>query len=401
MLTAELVTVRRRGTSLRLVPIDSKMRQRAAELAAQFLEIAEHSVGRTRDEFDEACGAVAAAPRERRLADGLRKLVEDRCEFDAESAVDPIALRRELFLAATRARAAGQFDRTQLIATVAATHELPQDQLEQALFADLRSAHLLKSLQPISPAALVDHYDISQAQAVLLRAVRVVAEVECATPGAYRALFHKLKFLRLLFILTRRGSGYRIELDGPLSLFESVTKYGLQLALALPAIMACDRWALSADVRWGKARAPLRFDLAGASAGEHREPPRLADEVAAVLRDLESAGGPWRAQPSMEILDLPGVGLCIPDLELIHRDRGSRVFVELLGYWSRDAVWRRVELVRQGLPQPVIFALGAQLRVSEAVLDPKLPSALYVYKRTLSAVEILRRADRLADQACG
>ena len=38
----------------------------------------------------------------------------------------------------------------------------------------------------------------------------------------------------------RDGGGYRIEIDGPYSLFESVTKYGLELALLLPALEACD-----------------------------------------------------------------------------------------------------------------------------------------------------------------
>ena len=35
-----------------------------------------------------------------------------------------------------------------------------------------------------------------------------------------------------------RGAGYAIDIDGPFSLFEQTTKYGLRLALALPAIMA-------------------------------------------------------------------------------------------------------------------------------------------------------------------
>ena len=52
-------------------------------------------------------------------------------------------------------------------------------------------------------------------------------------------------------------------MDGPLSLFQSGGRYGLSLALALPAIAACDRWRLDADVRWGADRRPLRFRLAG------------------------------------------------------------------------------------------------------------------------------------------
>ncbi len=120
---------------------------------------------------------------------------------------------------------------------------------------------------------------MGQAQAVLLRAVRVTVELECSSPGSYRALFQKLKFLRLLYRIHRREEGgYRIDIDGPYSLFDSVTKYGLQLALALPVIRESDVWRLQADVRWGKDREPLVFRLDGRIASgddTSREPPRL------------------------------------------------------------------------------------------------------------------------------
>ena len=73
-----------------------------------------------------------------------------------------------------------------------------------------------------------------------MSAVRVSATVRCATPAAYRELFNKLKFRRLLqSIHPADGGGYRIDIDGPMSLFSSGTKYGLALALILPAIRAC------------------------------------------------------------------------------------------------------------------------------------------------------------------
>jgi hypothetical protein len=66
-----------------------------------------------------------------------------------------------------------------------------------------------------------------------------------------------------------------------------------------------------------------------------------------------------------------------------------------LGFWSREAVWRRVDLVRAGLPHPILFAVSKQLRVSEAALDDDLPGALYVYSRVISARAVLNRIDQL------
>ncbi len=401
MLTADLVNVRRKGRELCLIPLDAARRPRAIELAAAFLGLAEAHVGRSREELEEACRAVEVAPRERRLADGLCKLVEDRCQFAEDAGLDPEALRRDVFARASAARAGDTFDRAALLAAVAAERNLTPDVVERALYADLRGAHALQSVQPIGAEPLVDVYDLAQAQAVLLRAARVVVDVKCTTPGAYRALFHKLKFLRLLYTIEPRSDGgYRLEIDGPFSLFESVTKYGLQLALALPAIRACDEWMLEADLRWGKDRAPLVLRLDGRATAPADEPPRLADEVVKLVDDLAAPGlaTPWRVTPSTDILQLPGAGLCVPDLVFTHAQSGECVYLEVLGFWSRPAVWRRVELVERGLPQRILFAVSQRLRVSEEALGDDLPGALFVYKRVMSARSILERVELLANR---
>ena len=99
------------------------------------------------------------------------------------------------------------------------------------------------------------------------------------------------------------------------------------------------------------------------------------------------------------MLDLPGHGVCVPDLTFRHRRTRRVVHLEVMGYWSRDAVWRRVELVQAGLGEPIVFAVGQQLRVSEAVLDGELPGALYVYKRTMSAKAVVERVEAVAAAA--
>jgi hypothetical protein len=66
-----------------------------------------------------------------------------------------------------------------------------------------------------------------------------------------------------------------------------------------------------------------------------------------------------------------------------------------MGYWSRAAVWKRVELVHAGLAERILFAVSAKLRVSEEVLGDDLPGALYVYKHAMSARAVAERLDRL------
>jgi predicted nuclease of restriction endonuclease-like RecB superfamily len=376
-------------------------RARALELATELHEIATAHVGLTREELEDAWGAVEVSARDRKLADGLRKLVEDGLELEASVDTDPAALRKQVFERATWVRREAEddtFEREAVLRAVAEAHGMSVEDVERGLYADLRSAHVLRAVNGPPPSALVESYDLEQARAVLLRAVSVTARVKGATPGALRVLFRKLKFLRLLYSIHAEPGGVtRIEMDGPFSLFESVTKYGLSLALALPALTACGAWSLSADVRWGPARTPLVFRLEGDARPEGGElPDRLPDEVEALLARFDGRAGRWQAARAEELLDLPGVGLCVPDLVFTDRETGELVYLEVMGFWSRAAVWQRVELVQAGLPDKILFAVSSRLRVSEAVLDDELPGALYVYKGAMSPARIEEKLDALA-----
>jgi predicted nuclease of restriction endonuclease-like RecB superfamily len=96
------------------------------------------------------------------------------------------------------------------------------------------------------------------------------------------------------------------------------------------------------------------------------------------------------------LLDHPGLGVCIPDLVLRHRDGAEPIYVEVLGFWSRDAVWKRVELAQQGLAARIVFCASSRLRVSAEVLADDAPAALYVFKGKPSARALLERVEQVA-----
>jgi predicted nuclease of restriction endonuclease-like RecB superfamily len=405
MLSPEHVRVRKQGGELKLLGLDRDLEARAVALAREVSDIAREHVGRTRDDVVRAWLDIECAPRERRLLSGLMKLTEDASEFEMPEGVDPQALRSELFLEAAARRRSDEpnaFDRAALVAEVAARQGMTPEALEAALFADLRGAHRLVRSSLPSPEALVDRYREAQVQAVLLRAVRVTADVRCASPDAYRELFRKLKFRRLLHrIEPLEGGGYRIAIDGPFSLFQGVAKYGLELALMLPALEACSSLELEAEVRWSERSRALKFRYRRGGTGASGEPsPRMRTEVVELVEAIGALGSAWEAAPAERIFDLPGVGVCIPDLVLRNRNR-AEVFVEVLGYWSRASVWNRVELAERGLGQRILFCVSSRLRVSEEVLDDSDSAALYVYKGKMNPQAILRKAEELANERRG
>lgn len=404
MLPPELTRARKRDGKLSLSPLSAAERARAVELGRALLEVTGRALGQPRDVVEAGWASVAAAPKERKLLLGLTHLLERSSEFVSESDVEPALVRRALFARAAKRRAElsdGQhLQRDALLAEVAAELGSSAAALDEALYADLRSAERLRSCQVRSPESLVSEYELLQVQSVLLRAVRVEAEVRAARPDAYRELFRKLKFRQLLHrIEPLAPSGYRIEIDGPLSLFGATTKYGLELALSLPALLGCSNLRLNAELRWGKRREKLRFEQTftqTTAAVEAPETTGVRSDVLELLDDLRAAKTDWQARLCEELVDLSawGGGVLVPDLELSAGGR-PKVLVEVLGFWSRDAVFRRIEAAERGLGCRVLFVVSSRLRVSEALLDGVETASLYVYKGKVSAPALLRKVDAL------
>jgi predicted nuclease of restriction endonuclease-like RecB superfamily len=397
MLSPEHVRVRRQGRELKLLSLSGELRERASALAALVIGAARAGVGESREELYAEWASINVVPRERRILSGLTKLVEDCSEFEVPDAAQAAEIRSQVFGAAEEARREGRFDRARVLSDVATARGVEVSALETALYADLRGAQRLISCNAPAPEALVDRYERAQVQAILLRAVRVVALVRCKSPERYRALFRKLKFRRLMHRITPLDEGgYRLEIDGPFSLFQSVAKYGLELSLMLPDLESCDELDLVADVRWTERSGMLEFRYRSQGGTTLSEDVR--DDVRQFMQSVSESQSGWVAKTAARILDLPGLGVCVPDLVLERVADGAQVFVEFLGFWSRKSVWTRVELAERGLGERVLFVVDAKLRVSEEVLEEDAGASLFVYKTRINAAALLKAAEKLAER---
>lgn len=399
MLTVDLVRARRKGEKIHPVYLRGPAVERLLPVARFYLETYAQGVGQTRDDLDAVLASLEVPARDRVAAQGLRKVVEDRCTFAVAGGVDPEALRHEVFWSAARAHRAldlrADFDRAAVLAEAAGRLGTTVEAIEAGLYADLRGSEVLQAFEPLSPEAAVERYNLGLAQAVLLRAARVTVRVEGERPAAYRRLFRAARFHQLIHVVTASAEGgYTIQLDGPFSLFDSVQRYGLRLALFLPSVLSFRSFEVRADVLWGKERKPAVFEISPADAlVPHFDPeadePDEIDVFIAAFRRLESE---WTVKRSERIFALPGEVVCVPDLVFENVETGEHVFLEVFGFWSRAAVWQRVELLRKGrFPGRILLAVGKQLRVSEEVLGEEDAGEVYVYKTALSPRAVLER----------
>jgi uncharacterized protein len=401
VLGGELLRVQRKGELVAPRYLKAPQRRRLLPVAATLAGALLALRGARREDAEDALEAVEHGAADRLVVAGLRKLLFDRCDFACAEGADPAAVREVVFRAASQQRRALEphqpFDREAALAAAAAELALGPNDLAGRLFADLRANERLVDYRALGPEALLDRYDLALAQGVLLRATRVEIALDGEPPGRVRQLFRAARFHGLLHRVRDAGDGrWHVELDGPFSLFQAVQRYGMSLALFLPAVLACERWRLRAEVLWGPQRARAFFELGpeqGLRARE-RPPTGVAPELDRFVDAFRALGSRWQVAVNDRIVALPGEVVCVPDLVFESLDTGEEVFLEAFGYWSRNAVWQRIESIGRGFPGRIILAVGKQLRVSEEALADDEAGELYVYKDAMRPRAVLERLER-------
>ena len=402
MLTTDLVRIRKKDGKITPQYLRGPVVERLLPIVGYYSETFAGMIGAARDDLDAALDAADVGARDRVAALGLRKVLEDRAEFETAEGIDPEALRRELFADAALAHKGlelrTEFDRDAVLAGTASRLAMTVEALEKGLYSDLRGSEILQSFRPLPAAMVIERYNLGLAQAILIRATRVTVRLEGEEVSRYRDIFRAARFHQLLHTVHGDpAGGYTIELDGPFSLFDAVQRYGVRLALFLPSVLVCASFHVEAEVLWGKERERLTFAIDpshGLTVASTREPAGVAPDLELFCEAFRRLESPWSVTANERIFALPGEVVCIPDLVFASKETGEEVFLEAFGFWSRAAVWKRVELLRKGFPARILLAVGKQLRVSEEVLADEDAGEIYVYKRTISPREVLERLTR-------
>lgn len=402
MLRSDHVRVRVKDGQIQPRWLTGAAAKRARTMTDAYRQRLARGIGQRREEVENDLSEVEISVRDRVLAQGLRKLLDDRCTWTMRTDLDPEQVRREVFADAAQAHrdASGPdaFDRAAILRRAAERLSSDPETIEASLYADLRQNEILTEFDDSTSSALVERYNLALAQAVLLRATEVTVELEAGDPLAVRQVFRSARFHGLLHEVRKNDrGGHIIKLDGPFSLFGAVQKYGLRLAMFLPSVLACQAWKLTARARWGRGKQTATLSLCpadplGGDGTVHETLPPAVEALASAFAKLDTA---WKVRPNDDIFALPGEVVCVPDLVFENAASGELVYLEAFGFWSRRAVWQRVELVRKGFPARIILAVGKQLRVSEEVLGEEDAGELYVYKSTMSARALRDRLDRV------
>ncbi len=338
-------------------------------------------MGHSQGYLDQQLQALEGEGTDYRIKRGLAHLLRNSFStFEIVSPLEPDVLRSRLFtLAATAPSnpAAAQIHRQRLAAQL--SQELARDiepiHICQGLYADLQENRILTSFNPPTPEALLHRYNLSQVQGIFYKASHVVMHLHRNDPGEYKLMFKYLKLFRLMtYIEGEADQGFTITIDGPASLFNTSTRYGVDIAKLIPAILHVTRWQLTAQLQWKnpytKTTQEKTFSLSDrCDLVSHYPPGKPYDSMLeqAFAEKWIKTKTDWQLEREVDLVPIPG-SVMIPDFRLVHPD-GRTYLLEIVGYWRPEYLRKKFYQASQAQQKNLILAVSERLNLEKAGVD--------------------------------
>lgn len=327
----------------KLLKTTPAIRTLAEELIAHW----DGGAGFTLGELEETAIPILHRTRSLVVAKGLQKLVLDGCAFrDAASCAE---LREKALAISAKLMAGPAADPAAHRAAVEAEVGPLTD-----LYGDLPHAAILEKGCGLDPQGLIDRYNLAQCQGLLLTARELDITVHDADTGLRRKLLKALRFQRLLAEVRPVGTALRLIVSGPGTVLDQASRYGLNLALFLPALACAERWEATAWVAPGRERAGSKLELSDELGliGDTRFLGFVPEEIRVLEGELRAKKPEWKHEDP-QLLQTYSGELVVPDLQL--RVEGTVRPVELFHRWHGAALERRLAQLAAGeLPTLVI-----------------------------------------------
>jgi uncharacterized protein len=401
MLTTELLISRFNGETL--VPKQLELKNYYLDLSGAAIDCFRSAIGATQGQLDAMLAELEGDRPDFRVLRGFAHLLKSDSfsKIEIVSPLPPSDLRQRVYgLAAGSVPSVANTKATiQKIAAQLSTEldrEVIGNTISGSLYADLPDNRILTSFDPPTPEALIHRYNVSQVQGIFYRAVEIEIDAYRNDPGEYKILFRYLKLFQLMsYIEGDADTGFTIRVDGPASLFNSSTRYGLAIAKLIPAILHVTKWQLRA-----KLQVRDRFDnsskigsyLLNSDCGlvTHYPAGKTYDSMLeqSFVERWQKLKTPWRLEREVDLIPIPG-SVMIPDFRLVHPD-GRTYLLEIVGYWRKEYLQKKFARVRKANLDFLILAISERLNLEKAGLNVEdLPCKVIWFKDKLQPKSVL------------
>ncbi|EWG06871.1 MAG: hypothetical protein ASUL_06774 [Candidatus Aramenus sulfurataquae] len=285
-----------------------------------------------------------------KLVRGLFKLMARKVTLSGKSDVEPVLIRRDVF---SRGPALTKEEREKILREV--SQKLGVN-AEENLYADLDSEKVVSSVQQTSPIQLIKEYNLSLLQTLLFRCYKLTVEVQ----DNWKEIVRRIKLLGLMY--TAYSDPVRIEVVGPATLLKLTEKYGRNMAVLLPYIVASRSWKISAEVVLGKKKKRVytmevsSFPLIDSNTALYESEFDSSVEEK-FFKDFVSSIKDWKLKREPSALVVKD-RLFIPDFSAT---KGNlEVYIEIVGFWTKNYVREKLEKLRE-VKVPILVLLNSEL----------------------------------------
>ncbi|MBE9107127.1 DUF790 family protein [Nostoc cf. edaphicum LEGE 07299] len=404
MLPTDLLMHRQNGEEI--IPKRLKIDRATSELAIELINYFQSAVGKTQGVLERQLTDFEGDSTDYRVKRGLAYILKSSfCTFEVVSPLEPQMLRERVFSLA--AKSVSSRESTQVTLSKIAddlTQELEREvlleQVRNGLYADLSENKILTVFDAPTAPDLLNRYNLSQVQGVFYKASKLVLNAHRNVPGEYKLLFRYLKLFQLMaYIEGDADHGFTITIDGPTSLFNPSTRYGLAIAKLIPALLHVTKWSLSSILQtrdaytnsWKTGRFTLNSECGLVS---HYPPGKPYDSMleASFADKWDALKSGWALEREVDLIPIPG-SVMIPDFRLVHAD-GRTFLLEIVGYWRPEYLQKKFSQVRRAGRDDLILAISERLNLEKAgVKLNDVPARIVWFKDKLLPKAVLAVMD--------
>lgn len=389
-----------------IIPKRLKIDRGTSDLAIELINYFQSAVGKTQGVLERQLTDFEGDSTDYRVKRGLAYILKSSfCTFEVVSPLEPQMLRERVFSLA--AKSVSSRESTQVTLSKIAdelTQELEREvlleQVRNGLYADLSENKILTVFDAPTAPDLLNRYNLSQVQGVFYKASQLVLNAHRNVPGEYKLLFRYLKLFQLMaYIEGDADHGFTITIDGPTSLFNSSTRYGLAIAKLIPALLHVTKWSLSSILQsrdaytntWKTGRFTLNSECGLVS---HYPPGKPYDSMleASFADKWDALKSGWALEREVDLIPIPG-SVMIPDFRLVHAD-GRTFLLEIVGYWRPEYLQKKFSQVRRAGRDDLILAISERLNLEKAgVKLNDVPARIVWFKDKLLPKAVLAVMD--------
>ena len=339
-----------------IIPDTPEALECAAALLTVFRGAAETAMSKA--ELQNIAKITAESSNSPKLGAALTKLLLDRCSFVQEAEFDYMARRRELFLIS-----AENFKKGLLIP--------PQEECD--IYGDLPGFEKLSAFASLTPEELIELYNLSQAQALLIYASTLDLKLTDPDVSALRKVMKAVKFFRLLATFSSdKKNVIKISISGPFALFGPSKKYAVALASLLPVIVTLKQWTLEAVVCFRNHELKLKLDeKSGLNSPKRSFSTFVPEEIKLYHRHFAEKSADWKIVGDTPFINAGNQEIIFPDLSFARTGNGKSIQLELFHRWHRTQFFKRIELLKKNPDIPLIIGIDRAV-IKEDELDDLL-----------------------------